>query len=66
MKKIAFKNITTREELINRIEDDKLSVGCWLSNIKQFISIVETPQHTKPVLIRYSSTYGFTEKTFYI
>ncbi len=66
MKKISFNKIETREELINRIEDNNLSIGCYLPRLRHLLSETPTETHTTLINVIYSAMYGNKTKQFYI
>lgn len=64
--KVSFKNIETREQLLSRIENNMLSVGCFIDDIRHFLSDKQTETNTQKVIVRYSAQYGTHDKEFYI
>ena len=66
MNKILFSNIKTRDELITRIVDGKLSIGCYWRHLGHLFSSCQTNEKPLKVIVKYSSTYGTNTKELYI
>lgn len=64
--RISFKNIQTREELLTRVENGVLSVGCWLNNIRHLMTLDKTNDDQVQIEVIYSSMYGNSRKSYFI
>jgi hypothetical protein len=62
----TYATIQSSDELKERVKDNILSVGIYLSSIYKFLSLTPTEDKNMKVTVRYSSTYGTTDREFYI
>lgn len=64
-----YNKITAKEQLLERIKDGKLSVGCYLNYLVGVIKLIspeKTELHTQEIEVTYSCTYGKTTKMMFI
>ena len=57
---MKYKDIKTAEELRTRIQNNTLSVGCYLQNIRHLLTRERAHADQEKVVVVYSPGYGGT------